>query len=245
DWSIGQIVRALEESGALENTLIIFSSDNGPWLQEGPLGGEAFPLREGKGTTYEGGLRVPAIAYWKGKIQPAVRSDVASTLDWYPTIARLAGISIPDSIKLDGYDLSELLLNGGARASDRYAYFNNNKDVSGIRVGDWKLSLPQKKIEGNFWRTSTAAHDTLLFNLRSDVGEKENLYRKHPQKARELVEALAQYKAGFGETPPVLVMYGNHQQRELQEQRQNAILEAKSKGVKSKSTQIDGFIEAK
>jgi arylsulfatase len=245
DWSIGQIIKALEEKGTLENTLIIFSSDNGPWLQEGPLGGEASPLREGKSTSYEGGLRVPAIAYWKGKIAPAVRSDVASTLDWYPTIARLAGVNVPDSIRLDGYDLSDLLLNNGVRASDSYAYFQNNRDVSGIRVGDWKLSLPQDRINGNFWRASTAAHDTLLFNLKEDIGEKVNLYRKHPQKARELVDALEQYKAGFGEIPPVLVMYGNNQLKELQEQRRTAIKEAEDRGVKSKATQTDGFIEAK
>ncbi|MDR1675412.1 MAG: sulfatase [Tannerella sp.] len=243
DWSIGQLVRALEAKGVLENTLIIFSSDNGPWLQEGPLGGEAFPLREGKGTTYEGGLRVPAIAYWKGRIAPAVRNDVASTLDWYPTIARLAGADIPDTVRLDGYDLTELLLNGGNRASDRYAYFRNNKDVSGIRVGDWKLTLPQEQINGNFWRASTAAHDTLLFNLKDDAGETRNLYKTHPEKARELADALAQYRDDFGETPPVLVMYGNSQLRELQEQRRTAIREAEEKGVKSKAGQIDGFIE--
>ncbi|MDR3268232.1 MAG: sulfatase [Tannerella sp.] len=244
DWSIGQIVQTLEEKGVLENTLIIFSSDNGPWLQEGPLGGEAFPLREGKSTTYEGGLRVPAIAYWKGKITPAVRNDVASTLDWYPTLAHLAGASLPDNLRLDGYDLSDLLLNGGNRLSDQYVYFLNNRDPSGIRIGDWKLSLPQEQIKGNFWRTTTAAHDTVLFNLKEDIGETVNLYRKYPQKATELVAALEQYKAGFGELPPVLVMYGNHQQKELREQRVDAILDADNRGEKNKSTQIDGFTDA-
>jgi arylsulfatase len=245
DWSVGQVVKALEEQGLLENTLIIFSSDNGPWLQEGPFGGEALPLREGKGTPYEGGVRIPAIAYWKGKIAPAVRNDVASTLDWFPTIAHLTGVGVPDSIRLDGYDLSDLLLHQGKRASNRYAYFQNNRDITGIRVGDWKLSLPQKQINGNFWRTTTAAHDTLLFNLNEDIGEKVNLYKKYPQKAKELVEALSQYKADFGEIPPALVMNGNNQLRYLQEQRSNAIKEAEKRGVKSKATQIDGFIEAK
>jgi arylsulfatase len=244
DWSVGRIVEALEEKGVLENTLIIFSSDNGPWLQEGPLGGEAFPLREGKTTPYEGGLRVPAIAYWKGKIAPATRNSVASTLDWYPTIAHLAGVTVPDSIRLDGYDLSDLLLNNGTRASDQYVYFQNNRDVSGIRVGDWKLALPQEQIQGNFWRTTTAAHDTLLFNLKEDISEQVNLYKTHPEKAQELLDALAQYRVELGDLPPVLVMYGNHQQKELQEQRANAIKEAESRGVKSKASQIDGFIEA-
>jgi arylsulfatase len=244
DWSIGQILKALEDKGLSENTLIIFSSDNGPWLQEGPLGGEAFPLREGKSTSYEGGVRVPAIAYWKGKIIPSVRNDVASTLDWYPTIAHLAGASVPDSIQLDGYDLSDLLLHQGNRESNQYVYFQNNRDATGIRIGDWKLSLPQKQINGNFWRASTAAHDTLLFNLKEDIGEKVNLYKKYPQKAIELVDALEQYKANLGELAPILVMYGNNQLQYLQEQRHNVIKEAEKRGIKSKAKQIDGFIEA-
>jgi arylsulfatase len=245
DWSVGQVVKALEEKGILENTLIIFSSDNGPWLQEGPLGGEAVPLREGKGTSYEGGVRVPAIAYWKGKIEPAVRDDVASTLDWFPTIAHITGVGVPDGVRLDGYDLTDLLLNKGNRASDQYAYFRDNKDITGLRAGDWKITLPEKQIGGNFWRASTAAHDTLLFNLREDVGEKVNLYKKEIQKAKELVAALDKYKAEFGDVPPGLVQFNNHQLRELAGMRTDAIREAEQRGVRSKAAQIDGFIEAK
>jgi arylsulfatase len=245
DWSVGQVVKALEEKGILENTLIIFSSDNGPWLQEGPLGGEAVPLREGKGTSYEGGVRVPAIAYWKGKIEPAIRNDVVSTLDWFPTIAHITGAGVPDSVRLDGYDLTDLLLKKGNRASDRYAYFRNNKDITGLRAGDWKITLPEEQINGNFWRASTAAHDTLLFNLREDVGEKVNLYKKETGKAKELVEALDKYKAEFGDIPPALVQYNNHQLRELAGMRTGAVKEAEQRGVKSKAAQIDGFIEAK
>jgi arylsulfatase len=244
DWSVGEVVKALEEKGVLENTLILFGSDNGPWLQEGPHGGEAIPLREGKGTSYEGGVRVPAIAYWKGKIAPAVRNDVASTLDWFPTIAHLSGVGVPDSIRLDGYDLTDLLLNGGKRASDQYAYFRNNKDITGLRVGDWKITLPEKQIDGNFWRPSTAEHDTLLFNLKDDMGEKVNLYKKETQKAKELIAALDKYKAEFGEIPPALVMYGNHHLRELAGMRADAIKEAEQRGVRSKATEIAGFIEA-
>jgi arylsulfatase len=244
DWSVGQVVKALKDNGLLDNTLIIFSSDNGPWLQEGPKGGEATPLREGKGTAYEGGVRVPAIAYWKGKIAPAVRNDVASTLDWFPTIAHLSGATVPDSIRLDGFDLTDLLLHNGNRASDTYAYLRNNKDITALRVGDWKITLPEDEIKGNFWRATTAAHDTLLFNLRQDVGEKVNLYRKETAKARELVAAIEKYKAEFGEVPPALVLRGDNI-RELNETRANDIKEAEQRGVKSKASQIDGFIEAK
>lgn len=245
DWSVGQIVKTLKEQGILENTLIIFSSDNGPWLQEGPLGGEALPLREGKTTSYEGGVRVPAIAYWKGKITPRTESDIICTMDWFPTIANLCNAQIPDSVRLDGYDLSGLLLHKEKRASNTYAYFRNNKDVTGLRVGDWKTSLPQDEIKGNFWRTTTAAHDTLLFNLKKDPSETTNLYKKYPQKAKELSEALAEYKAKFGEIPPGLVMGGNQQTEELSQQRTQTIEQARKAGIQSKQTQVDGFIETK
>ena len=244
DWSVGQIVKTLKEQGILNNTLVIFSSDNGPWLQEGPLGGEAFPLREGKTTSYEGGVRVPTIAYWQGHISPRVESDLISTLDWFPTIANLCKAQLPDALRLDGYDISGLLLEGGKRPSNVYAYLRNNKDVTGLRVGDWKISLPQNRIEGNFWRASTAAHDTLLFNLKEDPSETVNLYKKYPQKAREMSKALADYKAEFGDIPPGLVMGGNQQTKELNEQRAKAIEEAVKAGIKSKKEQTDGFIEA-
>lgn len=245
DWSVGQIIKTLKDKGLLNNTLVIFSSDNGPWLQEGPYGGEAHPLREGKGTSYEGGVRVPAIAYWNGHIKPAVCHDVASTLDWFPTISHLANATLPEKLIVDGYDLTNLLLNGGKRANDRYVYFRENKVPTGIRVGDWKLTLPQGLIKGNFWRTSTAAHDTLLFNLKTDIGETTNLYKKYPKKAKELSIVLEKYKESLGTLPPALVQYGNNQLRELSEQRRIAIEEAKKKRIKSKEHEVDGFIDAK
>jgi arylsulfatase len=244
DWSVGEVVDALKDSGILENTLIIFSSDNGPWLQEGPLAGEAFPFREGKHTSYEGGLRVPAIAYWKGKIHPRVNNDIISTMDWYPTIAHLCKVEMPDSLCLDGYDLSGALLNNEKRASDSYAYFRNNRNVTGLRIGDWKLSLPKEAIKGNFWRASTAAHDTVLFNLKEDPSETINLFRKYPQKAKEMTEALDRYKATFGPVPPGLVVSGNNQQKDLDLQHKQARQEAEKQGIKSKENQIDGFIDA-
>jgi arylsulfatase len=243
DWSVGEIVAQLEQLGLLENTLIIFSSDNGPWLQEGPLGGEATPLREGKTTAYEGGVRVPTIVYWKGTIAPSVCHDAVSTLDWFPTLARLCRASFPDSLRLDGYDLSDVLLKNGKRASDTYAYFRNNRDVAGLRVGDWKIMLPEKTVKGNFWRTSTAAHDTLLFNLKDDPSETTNLFKKFPAMAKNMADALDKYKSEFGDIPPALIMTGNDHNRYLQQQRKEAIEEATRRGLKSRETQIDGFIE--
>ncbi|GAB6119157.1 sulfatase family protein [Dysgonomonas termitidis] len=243
DWSVGEVVKELEKQGILENTLIIFASDNGPWLQEGPLGGEALPLREGKTTSYEGGVRIPSIAYWKGRITPVERKDIISTMDWYPTIAHVCNVDIPGNIRLDGYDLSDLLLNNGKRASDAYAYFRDNKDVTGLRVGDWKITLPQAEIKGNFWRTGTAAHDTLLFNLKNDPAERVDLFKKNPSKAKEMATQLDKYKSGFGDVPPALVMTGNHQSEYLRRQRREAIEKAVKEGIQSKENQTDGFEE--
>lgn len=241
DWSVGEVVKELEKLGLQENTLIIFASDNGPWLQEGPLGGEAFPLREGKTTSYEGGVRIPTIACWKGKIAPAEKSDIISTMDWFPTIAQLCHISTPGNIRLDGYDLSHMLLSNGKRASNAYAYFGDNKQATGLRVGDWKIMLPQAEVKGNFWRATTAAHDTLLFNLRSDPSEKNNLYSKNSSKAGEMAALLDKYRQDFGNIPPALVMTGNHQHEYLRRQRREAMEQAIKRGVQSKERQIDGF----
>ena len=243
DWSVGRIMDTLKEFGLDENTMVVFTSDNGPWLQEGPLGGRALPLREGKTTDFEGGVRVPCIVWWKGRIQPAVNAEVASLLDWFPTVAALSGATLPE-VKLDGCDLTPVLDGKGQRASQDYAYFRNNHDISGYRSGDWKLMLPAPGIRGNFWRTSTAAHDTLLFNLREDVGERVNLYRKEPGKAREMVRKLKDYAENFGEIPPALVVTGNDASRYLRRQRQQAREEAEAAGMKPRVEETESFREA-
>lgn len=242
DWSVGEVVNALEKNGILENTLIIFASDNGPWLQEGPLGGQALPLREGKTTDFEGGVRVPTIVYWKGKIVPREEHRLICTLDWFPTIAKLCDAHIPDSIRLDGYDISGMLLFNHNRPSNVYAYFRNNNKLTGLRVGDWKICIPQDKIQGNFWRASTAAHDTLLFNLKNDPSEKFNLYNLDKSMAQRMSEALHTYKENFGTIPPAQVMNGNNQLKELNLMRKKVKDDAILKGIENKKDQEDGFI---
>ena len=154
-------------------------------------------------------------------------------------------MSVPDDIRFDGYDLSDLLLHDGTRASNMYAYFLDNKTATGLRIGNWKISLPQEAIKGNFWRASTAAHDTLLFNLKDDPSETTNLFHKYPEKAKEMTIALDAYKTEFGYIPPALVMTGNHQGDYLRKQRRDAIENALRCGIQGKENLIDGFIEAK
>lgn len=205
DWSVGEVVKALKKNGLEENTLVVFTSDNGPWLIFDVEGGSAGPLRQGKGTTFEGGQRVPAVAYWPGKIKPGtVYDDLASQLDLYPTIISLTGSQKTQTQKpLDGEDISPVLFGTGKRKGDEFAYYSNGI-VEAYRKGDWKIRLPQKDVKaGN--AVIVPAADTLLFNLKNDIGEQHNLLKTNPTKAKELLASLEVYKKKIGDTPPPLV----------------------------------------
>ncbi|WP_353718552.1 sulfatase [Dyadobacter sp. 676] len=205
DWSVGEVMKALKTNGLEENTLVVFTSDNGPWLIFDVEGGSAGPLRQGKGTTFEGGQRVPAVAYWPGKIKAgSVYDGLASQLDLYPTIISLTGSQKTQTRKpLDGEDISPVLFGKGKRKGDEFAYYSNGV-IEAYRKGDWKIRLPQKDVKmGSV--VIVPATDTLLFNLKTDVGEQNNLLRSNPAKAKELLLSLEAYKRRIGATPPALV----------------------------------------
>jgi arylsulfatase A-like enzyme len=202
DWSVGQILNKLAEHGLLENTLIVFSSDNGPWLAMKEHGGSAGILREGKQYTFEGGLRVPTLAMWKGKIAPnRIYSRMATQMDWFPTIAAIADIKIPTDRPIDGRDLSEVLFNEGAREADTFLYFDGDK-LEGYRKGDYKVKLPYQGFSGAPWKKAVAPHDTLLINLKEDPGELKNLYSSNPELARALLTEMEMELEVLGPLPP-------------------------------------------
>jgi arylsulfatase A len=205
DWSVGEVVKALKKNGLEENTLVVFTSDNGPWIIFDVEGGSAGPLRQGKGTTFEGGQRVPTVAYWPGKIKAGtVYEDLASQLDLYPTIISLTGSQKTQTKKpLDGEDLSPVLFGTGKRKGQEFAYYSNGI-IEAFRKGDWKIRLPQSDVKLSGF-TIVPATDTLLFNLKTDIGEKNNLLKSSPEKAKELLAALTAYKAKIGDTPAALV----------------------------------------
>jgi arylsulfatase A len=205
DWSVGEVVKALKKNGLEENTLVVFTSDNGPWIIFDVEGGSAGPLRQGKGTTFEGGQRVPTVAYWPGKIKAGtVYEDLASQLDLYPTIVSLTGSQKTQAKKpLDGEDLSPVLFGTGKRKGQEFAYYSNGI-IEAFRRGDWKIRLPQSDVKLSGF-TIVPATDTLLFNLKTDIGEKNNLLKSSPEKAKELLAALTAYKAKIGDTPAALV----------------------------------------
>ncbi|WP_375583931.1 alpha/beta fold hydrolase [Cyclobacterium xiamenense] len=206
DWSVGQVLNKLESENLLENTLIIFSSDNGPWLAMKELGGSAGPLREGKNYTFEGGMRVPTVAMWKGHIpEGSVHDGLATQMDWFPTIAKLTGATLPNNLTLDGKDLSRVLSGRGKRDGDSFLFFNRDV-LEGYRKGDWKIKKPYGGNEASTWRQAVAPHDTLLFNIRQDPEERNNLFEGNKEVARALFKDMENECKALGDLPPSLVV---------------------------------------
>jgi len=197
DWSVGEILTALKDLELEENTVVIFTSDNGPWINYGNHAGSTGGLREGKGTTFEGGQRVPCLVQWKGTVEPGrVDNNLVSGIDILPTIAEVAGTPLPEK-KIDGVSLLPLLKSRDAeppRKSFWYYYRRNNLEA--VRDGQWKLVFPHK---GRTYEEFVPGKDGQpgqvnewsevepgLYNLRRDPGERYNLLEHHPEIAERL-----------------------------------------------------------
>jgi arylsulfatase A-like enzyme len=181
DHGIGEILKTLEKLDIDDNTLLIFTTDNGPWLEFGEHGGSALPLRAGKFTTYEGGMRVPCIMRWPGKI-PAGKtcSEVAATIDFLPTLAILANVTIPGDRIIDGKNIWPLMTGDPKARSPHEAYFYyNENDLQAIRCGKWKLRKTDESIE--------------LYNLHEDISEKNNLAEKHHDIVKRLTKRMENF----------------------------------------------------
>lgn len=186
DWNVGRFLDYLDEKGLAENTLVIFASDNGPWLSFKEEGGSAAPLRGGKFSYYEGGVRVPCIIRWKGVIPAGVTSDaIIASIDLFPTIMHYAGCH---SFKqeIDGINVSSFLKNPSLRLRDEYVYVKGGQ-VHGIRKGDW-VYLP--KTGNSKFKEGDVPE---LFNLKQDVEEADNLLQRYPDKVKELQELMQKY----------------------------------------------------
>jgi len=186
DWSVGQIIQELKNLGIEDNTLVIFTSDNGPWLTQKDHGGSAGLLFEGKNSTYEGGMRVPGIAWWPGRIKANVTSTALfSALDIFPTIARITGSKIPGNLELDGMDQSELLL--GTRTSIRTEIFYYiNETLQAVRQDRWKAHFVT---HASYSPEPPRVLDVpLLYDIEADPGEKYDLARYKPEIVKALTE---------------------------------------------------------
>jgi arylsulfatase A-like enzyme len=186
DWSVAEILRILGEKDLGRHTLIVFSSDNGPWLACEENGGSAGLLRGGKGMTWEGGMRVPAIFWWPENIKPAVISEIGSTLDLLPTFAALAGADLPADLILDGYDLGPVLFEG-MKSPRELMYFYRGTRLYALRKGPYKAHfITQWAYTGE---TDKTVHKVpLLYNLDTDPSERFDIAAAYPDVIAELTE---------------------------------------------------------
>jgi arylsulfatase A len=192
DWSVGTILRILEEENLTENTLIIFTSDNGPWLSMLQAGGSAGLLRMGKGTTWEGGMRVPTIFYWPGRIKPGTVMDMGATLDLLPTVCSLAGADVPDDREMDGYDLSPALFSRQASPRESMIYYRGEK-VYAARKGPYKAHYITQGAYG-MGGDRTEHEVPLLFQLEHDPSEKYDIADQHPEIVEEINQLVEDHK---------------------------------------------------
>ena len=181
DSGIGRVLAAIKDAGVDQNTLVVFTSDNGPWLGKKHHGGCALPLRDGKFSTYEGGMREPCIMRWPAKIPAGkVNGEVCGTIDLLPTLARLAGAEMPVDRVIDGRDIWPLMEGrpGAGSPHEAYFYYRGN-NLEAVRSGKWKLRRVKKKTE--------------LYDLKADISEKKNLADKHPEIVKRLSGLMEEF----------------------------------------------------
>ena len=193
DANVGRLLAHLKEAGLDENTIVIFSSDNGPWLKFGEQGGSALPLRDGKGTIFEGGVRVPCIVRWPGKLPKGVVSHQAvSAYDWLPTITSFADIKT-NHLTLDGHNIAAHLENPtNTSLNNAYVYHRDTKPA-GIRLGHWKY-LEQG---GTYYGKDKEGkpEEAMLFNLKDDPSETRNVIEQYPEVLARMKKELEQIKS--------------------------------------------------
>jgi arylsulfatase A len=183
DEGVGRLRAVVDELGLSGNTLFVFTSDNGPWLQQKDIAGTAGPFRDGKGTTFEGGVRVPALFLWPGVVKPGVVDDMGAFFDLLPTFAALAGVPAPADRVLDGGDLTPALKGTGPSPRKTYFYYRGST-LQAVRSGPWKAHFVTRQ-EG--WDQSPKPIDPpWLFNLDTDVAERYDLAAERPEVVTEL-----------------------------------------------------------
>ncbi|MBW6535631.1 MAG: sulfatase [Mariniphaga sp.] len=208
DWSVGQILKTLKEEGLDENTLVIFTSDNGPWHTFKTHGGTAGLLRGAKGGTFEGGMREPTVFRWPGKLKKGVVMDMATTMDLLPTFCKLSGTELPDDRVFDGFDISPLMFGTGKSERDLVIYYRGAQ-VYAIRKGDYKAHFITQNEYGSqtahpitnppteIKNARTVENPPLLYNVNIDPSEKFNIAEEHPEVIAEIRKVLEEHLAGI------------------------------------------------
>jgi uncharacterized sulfatase len=201
DWSVGAILDALRSAGIERNTLVLFTSDNGPWLPFRAHGGSAGALREGKGTTWEGGVRTPAIFSWPGTLPPGTVTEPGSGLDLLATAAGLAGAALPRDRALDSFDLSPVLTGAGPSPRRRLFYYWDS-ELRAVREGDYKLHFITSGAYGE-GEPRTVHDPPLLFDLAADPGERFDIAAQHPDVVARLIATAAEHRRTVEPSPPL------------------------------------------
>ena len=204
DWSMGEIMKVLKEEGLDENTLVIFTSDNGPWIERG-IGnhaGSAFPLKGNKMQTWEGGIKVPCIMRWPGKIKEGIVNDeVLTTMDFFPTFSELAGVTVPKNLSIDGKSFTEVLFKDKESSHDYFFYYAYTH-LQAVRDNEWKLVLPRPekpKYMGWWARKIDEVSEITLFHIKTDREEKYNVAAQHPKKVKELMQVIEKARLELGD----------------------------------------------
>ncbi len=191
DAGVGKILKTLNDLGIEKNTLVVFTSDNGPWLPFETHGGSAGLLRQGKGTTYEGGMREPTIFYWPGTIQPGVQMELGTTMDLLPTFCSLAGVEVPKDRVLDGYNLAPLLIGKTDIGPREVVYFWREEELYAVRVGPWKVHFITQGCYG-IGEPKKVLETPEVYHLDTDPSEQYDVAALHPEvieRATEIAEA--------------------------------------------------------
>lgn len=210
DWSVGQIVETLRKHGLDRNTMVIFTADNGPWLSYGDHAGSTGPLREGKGTMFDGGCREPTIMWWPGKIPAGTTCKTpAMTIDILPTIAHLVGATLPDH-PIDGKNIWPLIAGEpGAKSPQEAYYFYYGAQLQAVRMGKWKLHFPHgyRTLAGQPGGTGglpapyqQASIGLALFDLENDPGETTDVAAEHPEVVARLQALGDRMRADLGDS---------------------------------------------
>ncbi|MDL2319514.1 sulfatase [Alistipes sp. OttesenSCG-928-B03] len=210
DWSVGEVLAALAENGIEDNTVVIFTSDNGPWINYGNHAGSTGGLREGKGTSFEGGQRVPFIIRWPGRVPAGVVSNqLAANIDILPTIASLAGARLPAK-QIDGVDVSAIFFGDtDAEPREHLLYYYRDNHLEGVRNDRFKLVLPhvgrsyEGHLPGNDGQPGYAPENVevpmALYDLRRDPGERYDVQEQHPEVIEELMEVVEAARDDMGD----------------------------------------------
>ena len=205
DWSVGKVLDAVRRRGIEKETLVIFTTDNGPWASKGRAGGVSGPLRGSKGCTLEGGVRVPTIAWWPGRIDGGTESaQIAGTTDILPTLVALAGASPQKDVKIDGRDITPLLLGEDHNLGERAWFYYQGTNLQAVRSGPWKLAIAPQSL-GMGIREKAAdlqSKEPRLYNLVKEIGEKTNVAADNPEVVSRLTELIATMAADIGSGQP-------------------------------------------